>query len=143
MTRVLSIFARLMGNGFLVRTGLAKVLSVFLRLVFSCQISPGATFGRNPVLAYGGLGVIIHGASVIGDDVSIGAHVTLGGNVGKGGVPRIGDRVRIGPGAQILGPVTIGNDAVIGANAVVLADIPEGAMAVGVPAKLIAEKTAK
>lgn len=135
MTSIIAALARLIGNKLFVRSGLAKLLSIFLRLVFSCQISPGATIGRNPVLAYGGLGIIIHGAAVIGDDVSIGAHVTVGGNAGKGGVPRIGDRVRIGPGAQILGPVTVGNDAVIGANAVVLVDIPEGTTAVGVPAK--------
>lgn len=143
MTKIVAVLARLMGNRFLVRSGLAKLLSVFLRMVFSCQISPGASIGRAPILAYGGLGIIIHGSAVIGDDVSIGAHVTLGGNAGKGGVPRIGDRVRIGPGAKILGPVTIGNDAVIGANAVVLVDIPEGTTAVGVPAKPLAVRTGK
>ena len=143
MTKIIAVLARLIGNGFLVRTGLAKLLSVFVRLVFSCQISPGATIGRNPILAYGGLGIIIHGAAVVGDDVSIGAHVTLGGNAGKGGVPKIGDRVRIGPCAQILGSVTIGNDAVVGANAVVLVDIPEGITAVGVPAKPLTRRAEK
>ena len=137
MTRLIGFLAGLIGNKFLVNTGLAKLLSILLRLLFSCQISPGATFGKNPILAYGGLGIIIHGSSVIGDNVTIGAHVTIGGNFGKGGLPRIGDRVRIGPGAQILGPVNIGNDAIIGANAVVLVDVPAGSMAVGVPAKSV------
>jgi len=135
MVKVIGTLAQLMSNRFLVRTGIAKLLSILIRLVFSCQISPGARFGRNPVLAYGGLGIIIHGASVVGDDVTIGAHVTLGGNFGKGGVPKIGNRVHIGPGAQILGPVHIGDDAIIGANAVVLSDVPQGAIAVGVPAR--------
>lgn len=137
MTKIIGFLARLMANRILVSSKLAKLLSIFIRLVFSCQISPGAKFGRNPVLAYGGLGVIIHGSTVVGDNVSIGAHVTLGGNFGKGGVPKIGNRVHIGPGAKILGPVTIGDDAVIGANAVVLNNVPSKGFAAGVPAKII------
>lgn len=140
MTKIVGFFASLMGNSFLVRTGIAKFLSLFLRLFFSCQISPGATFGRNPTLAYGGLGIIIHGSSIIGDDVSIGAHVTLGGNFGRGGVPTIGDRVHIGPGAKILGPVIIGDDAVIGANAVVVFNVSAGSIVGGVPARPIVRK---
>jgi serine O-acetyltransferase len=45
--------------------------------------------------------------------------------------------VNVGAGAKILGAVTIGDDAVIGANAVVLEDVPPGALAVGVPAKIV------
>lgn len=135
MTKIIGFLARLLGNRFMVATGLAKFLSILLRLVLACQISPGVTFGRNPILAYGGLGIIIHGSTVLGDDVSIGAHVTLGGNFGKGGVPTIGNRVHIGPGAKVLGPVTIGDDAVIGANAVVLTDVPARTIVVGIPAK--------
>jgi serine O-acetyltransferase len=45
--------------------------------------------------------------------------------------------VDIGAGAKILGSVTIGNHAKIGANAVVLCDVPDGATAVGLPAKII------
>lgn len=42
--------------------------------------------------------------------------------------------VLIGVGAVILGAVHIGNNAIIGANAVVTMDVPEGKMAVGIPA---------
>ena len=49
----------------------------------------------------------------------------------------------IGAGAVILGGVHIGNNATIGANAVVLCDIPEDAIAVGVPAKVVKYKTEK
>jgi len=48
----------------------------------------------------------------------------------------LGDRVFIGTGAKVLGGVKIGDDAVVGANAVVLIDVPAGANAVGVPARL-------
>jgi serine O-acetyltransferase len=43
----------------------------------------------------------------------------------------------VGAGAKILGGVTIGDHAKIGANAVVLDDVPSGATAVGVPARIV------
>lgn len=46
----------------------------------------------------------------------------------------------IGAGAVILGDIKIGDYARIGANAVVLCDVPEGATAVGVPARIIEKK---
>ena len=49
----------------------------------------------------------------------------------------IGGHVDIGAGAKILGPVTIGDHAKIGANAVVVTDVPEGATAVGIPARIV------
>jgi serine O-acetyltransferase len=49
----------------------------------------------------------------------------------------IGGHVDIGAGAKVLGPVRIAEHARIGANAVVIADVPEGMDAVGVPARVI------
>ena len=49
----------------------------------------------------------------------------------------IGDRVWLGANVTVLKGVTIGNDAVVGAGSVVTKDIPQGAIAVGVPAKVI------
>jgi acetyltransferase-like isoleucine patch superfamily enzyme len=45
------------------------------------------------------------------------------------------DRARIGSGAVILPGVTIGRAATIGAGAVVTADVPDGAVVKGVPAR--------
>jgi serine O-acetyltransferase len=72
----------------------------------------------------------------------LGRNVTLVSNVTIGmrhepTFPIICDDVFIGAGARVLGPVTIGNGASIGANAVVLTDVPPGATAVGVPARII------
>ena len=51
----------------------------------------------------------------------------------------IGDDVQIGSGAKVLGVITIGRGARIGANAVVLKSVPENAIAVGIPARIVAK----
>jgi acetyltransferase-like isoleucine patch superfamily enzyme len=50
---------------------------------------------------------------------------------------QIGDRVWLGANVTVLKGVTIGNDAIVGAGSVVTRDIPERAIAVGAPAKVI------
>ncbi|GAB1475506.1 hypothetical protein MASR2M70_03380 [Bacillota bacterium] len=87
-------------------------------------------------LIHGGLGVVIHAKSRIGENTKIYQNVTIGGREGRGH-PIIGENVYIGAGACILGGITIEDNAKIGANAVVLADVPKGGIAVGVPAKII------
>lgn len=61
----------------------------------------------------------------------------LGVTVLYGGddIPVLGDNVEIGVGAKVLGRIHIGNNVKIGANAVVIRDVPDGATAVGVPAR--------
>jgi serine O-acetyltransferase len=77
------------------------------------------------------VGVVMHPTATIGPNCLILQHVTITPNV------RIGGHVDIGAGAVIIRPVTIGNHARIGANAVVMTDVPERAIAVGNPARII------
>ena len=49
----------------------------------------------------------------------------------------LGNNVFVGSDAKIIGEVKIGNNVKIGANAVVVADIPDNATAVGIPAKIV------
>ena len=82
-------------------------------------------------------GIVIHPDAEIGPNCLILQQVTIGaGETGKG-APRIGGHVDIGAGARVLGPVWVGDHAVIGANAVVIRNVPENAVAVGVPARLL------
>jgi acetyltransferase-like isoleucine patch superfamily enzyme len=53
----------------------------------------------------------------------------------------IGDGAWVGAGAKILDGVTIGNHGVIGAGAVVREDVPAFAIAVGVPARVVASRS--
>jgi serine O-acetyltransferase len=80
-------------------------------------------------------GIVIHPDAGLGPNCLLFQQVTIGAD--DRGVPKIGGHVDIGAGAKVLGPVTIGNHARIGANAVVIDDVPEGATAVGVPARVI------
>ena len=49
----------------------------------------------------------------------------------------IGRNVYIGPGAKIVGAVHVGDDVAIGANCVVTDDVPDHAVVVGVPGRVI------
>ena len=80
-------------------------------------------------------GIVIHNTAVIGPNCLIFHQVTLGTN--GGGAPVIGGHVDIGAGAKIVGSITIGDHARIGMNAVVMIDVPAGATAVGVPARIL------
>jgi acetyltransferase-like isoleucine patch superfamily enzyme len=52
----------------------------------------------------------------------------------------IGDGAWLGAGAKVLDGVTIGNHAVIGAGAVVRETVPDRAVAVGVPARVVSSR---
>jgi serine O-acetyltransferase len=80
--------------------------------------------------------VVIDGFTEIGPGARIAPFVTIGLREGQFKGPSIGSGVSIGTGAKIIGPVQVGNRARIGANAVVVSDIPEGATASGIPARV-------
>lgn len=113
------------------------LLKSFNRIAFGVVLPPSAQVGQRVLFSYEGLGTVVHRRAVLGDDAVIGAGVTIGGRSGSKGVPVIGRGAVIGAGAKVLGEIRIGDYASIGANAVVLSDIPDYAVAVGVPAKVI------
>ena len=82
--------------------------------------------------------ILIHPDSTIGDRCIIQHNVTLAKNMDKNdGAPKIGDDVFIGTGAVVLGDITVGNGARIAANSLVITDVPAGATAIGVPARMM------
>lgn len=123
---------------------LRKPLSLLYKLLrTACQILTGielpceTRIGRRLRIEHFG-GIVISGDAVIGDDVVLRQGVTIGlKHTGQRGAPRIGNRVDIGAGAKLLGSIDIGDNAIIGANAVVLRDVPAGALAAGIPARII------
>lgn len=96
--------------------------------------------GRNFRIDHFG-DIVISGFASFGDDCVIRNGVTVGlKRVDDPGAPKIGNNVSIGAGAKVLGKITIGNNVQIGANAVVLCDVPDNAMAVGIPARVIEQR---
>lgn len=119
---------------------LARFLAYFARALTGIEIHPGATIGRRFFIDHG-MGVVIGETAEIGDDVTLYHGVTLGGTSWKEGKrhPTLGNGVVVGAGAKILGPIYIGAGAKIGSNAVVVKDVPDGATAAGIPARILDE----
>lgn len=117
---------------------LARLISQISRFFTGIEIHPGAKIGRGLVIDHG-MGVVIGETAEIGDDLLLYHGVTLGGTGKDKGKrhPTLGNNVVIGAGAKVLGPIYIGSNSKVGANSVVLKDVPEGATAVGIPAKNI------
>jgi serine O-acetyltransferase len=118
---------------------LARFLAHIARLLTGIEIHPGAKIGKRVFIDHG-FGVVIGETTEIGDDCTIYQGVTLGGtSLYKGAKrhPTLGSKVVISAGAKVLGGFTIGDGARVGSNAVVLKEVPAGATAVGIPARII------
>lgn len=117
------------------------VLQKLIETLTGITLPEYATVGRRLNIEHFG-GIIVHGNTVIGDDCLIRQGVTLGNRHADrpDEAPVLGNGVQVGAGAKVLGAVHIGDGAAIGANAVVLCDVPAGAIAVGIPARVILRK---
>lgn len=107
------------------------------RILFGLVLPPATQVGPGVLFSYQGLGTVVHRDTIIERDAVISTGVTLGGRGGRVGAPRIGRGALVGTGAKVLGPVRVGAFASIGANAVVIDDVPDYGVAVGVPARVV------
>ncbi len=107
-----------------------KCIMIVTGIDLPCEVPIGSNF----VIDHFGA-IVISGFAKFGDDCRIRTGVVVGlRRLDEPCAPVFGNNVDIGAGAKILGPIKIGNNVVIGANAVVITDIPDDCIAVGVPA---------
>lgn len=116
----------------------AFLLMRMSQTLFSVSIGSTVRIGGGLHLAHGQ--IVLDGVTTIGSNVSISPFVLVGLSnraelIFELTGPTIGDDVHIGAGAVIIGPIRVGDRAKIGANCVVVKDIPDDHVAVGVPAK--------
>jgi serine O-acetyltransferase len=123
----------------------ARLLKTAIFLVFGALLEPEVRIEGHVNFAHRGLGVVIHGSTVLGDWVQIWQYVTIASNNDKEDAERtgvrIGSKAVIGAHALILCPsgrtLTIGEGAVIGAGAIVVSDVPAGAVVIPEPSRII------
>jgi len=116
-----------------------RFISHLSRWLTGIEIHPGAVIGRRVFIDHG-MGVVIGETAEVGDDCTLYQGVTLGGTSLARGVkrhPTLGRGVIVSAGAKVLGGFTVGDGARVGSNAVVLKEVPPGATAVGIPARIV------
>ena len=121
-------------------SGLYRFLYKCTQIVTGIELPCEAQVGRNFVIDHFG-GIIISGHAKFGDNCRIRNGVVVGlKNVDNPTAPIIGNNVDIGAGAKLLGNIRIGDNVTIGANAVVLSDVPDNSIAIGIPARIISKQ---
>jgi serine O-acetyltransferase len=113
-----------------------RILYKLVQIITGIELPCEVPIGRNFVIEHSG-GIVVSGFARFGDNCRIRNGVVIGlARVGQPCAPQIGNNVDIGTGAKLLGDIRIGNNVRIGANAVVVKDVPDDSIAVGVPAQV-------
>lgn len=124
---------------------LARCVSHFSRVTTGIEIHPGATLGRRVFIDHG-MGVVIGETTIIGDDCTIYQGVTLGAGAaarmgsatrGMKRHPTLGTGVVVGSGAEIQGDIMVGDNVRIASGSILLKDVPDNSVVVGVPGRVI------
>lgn len=111
----------------------SAVISPSARLGCGVAVMPGAVI--NAEVQIGDL-VIINTGAVIDHDCRLDTACHLGPASALAGAVSLGARSFLGVGTRVIPNITIGADVVVGAGAVVVRDLPDAVIAVGVPAKI-------
>jgi serine O-acetyltransferase len=117
---------------------LAVLLQNWGAMRFSMDIHPAARIGPSVFFDHG-IGLVVGSTAVIEEGANIWHGVTLGSTLTQAGDrhPKIRRNATLCAGATILGNIEIGEGALVAAGSVVLKSVPAGAVAAGVPAKMV------
>jgi sugar O-acyltransferase (sialic acid O-acetyltransferase NeuD family) len=129
-----------------------KMIVNQLRVMFSSAIHPSANLSKRTMIGEGtvvmagvsvnadtkvGNHVILNTNSSVDHDCVIGDFVHLSPNVALAGNVTVGEGTQIGIGSCVIQGVGIGKWVTIGAGAVIINDVPDYAVVVGNPGKII------
>lgn len=123
----------------------ARLFKTLIFLIFGAILEPDVRLEGHVNFAHRGLGVVIHGSTVLGDWVQIWQYATIASNNNKETGDRTGVRIGrhavIGAHALVMCPadrtLTIGEGAIVGAGAIVVDDVPPGAVVLPEPSRVI------
>lgn len=115
-------------------SALYRALYKLVQILTGIDLPCDARIGKNFIIDHHG-GIVISGYAIFGDNCRIRNGVVVGlSQVNDPCAPQIGNNVDIGAGAKLLGRIVIGDNVQVGANAVVVRNVPNNSIAVGVPA---------
>ena len=101
-------------------------------------IFPGVVLSVNVKV---GKFVLLNPGITLSHDVEIGDWTLVGAGVHLAGGVKVGKECELGTSASAIPRVQIADRVILGAGAVAIRNLPEGVVAVGVPAKVIKERT--
>ena len=134
------------------RLKLVKNLKKSHNIKFSSLIHPTAYLGSNVSIGEGvcigphvvigpntkiGNFCLINRAATIGHDVELEEGSTIAPGVAIAGLVKVGCRTTIGIGATVIEKIYVGKDSIVGAGSVVLEDVPDEVVVVGIPARIL------
>lgn len=98
-----------------------------------CVVCAGAVVGTGTIV---GDNAILNTGCVVDHDCTVGPHAHVAPGATLAGGVMVGQGALIGVGASVIPGVLVGENATLGAGAVAVEDVPPGAVAVGVPARV-------
>ena len=115
---------------------ISKLLHHHFSLKYGIQIPASTKIGYGFYIGHG-VGIVINGGTIIGNNVNVSQFLSIGTN--KRTPATIGDNVYIGPHVSIVEDVRIGNGALIAAGTTVIRDVPENSTVAGCPARILGD----
>lgn len=97
-------------------------------------IGPGAIVNAG---AHIDAHAIINSGAIVEHDCRVGVNTHIAPSATLAGNVSVGAHTLVGLGAKVLPGVAVGDACVVGAGAVVTHDVPDGATAIGVPARVL------
>lgn len=121
-----------------------NLLFFWIRIIYKIIIQWGFGFDLpdnvivgTPIRIFHGIALVVNSDTIIKNNVILRHSTTIGNKKSGGGSPIIGNNVDIGANSAILGEIVIGDNVIIGAGSIVTHDVPNNAIVVGNPAKII------